>query len=283
MTLRECIQLLQKTAEKHHFHAIVVGGAVVRLFSSKTAIKKIDEEKRMILLENAENPGIGRSEDTKTTVDIDCIAFSTHTDSFSQETRSDFDALQKDLRNLAKQYNNFPAVSLEPVLYHPYFSHPNTLMQFVSSIESYHDNNFFFRLGGIKEDVQTKSLEPWTLTFTDSNDIIITFMPSAVQKRYGIRGFSIKPKDKEKIFGQNAPFAEFVANFRIKTKGKYDKLFIEWDTFADRIQHTKQPSMKAKKALWNAYWQTIGTYLAHGTGFIGKLLLPLGNTFFAGK
>ena len=38
-----------------------------------------------------------------------------------------------------------------------------------------------------------------------------------------------------------------------------------------------------EKGLWNAYWATIGTYLAHGTGIVGKLLLPLGNTFFAGK
>lgn len=283
MLLRESIQLLQEMARKHHLLVIIVGGAIVRLIDNDTAIKHIDEERQTILLGHAKNPSVVRIEDGKTTVDIDCIAFASATDPFKTNFKKDFTHFLQDLQNLSKTYPDFPRVSIEPVLYHPDFPKPQTFIQFVSSIESYYADNFFFRLGGVKQDVSKKSLEPWTLTFTDSKETITTFMPTALQKRYAIRGFSTKQKDKGKIFDANAPFAQFVANFRIKTKGTYDGYLTEWDEFEKKIATSKQPSMVLKRHMWNIYWQTIGTYLAHGTGILGKFLLPLGNTFFAGK
>lgn len=280
MQLREAITKVQQLGKQHHFTIIVVGGAMVRLIGKQTTIKKVDEAKRMIYVEHAENPTTTRPEDNQTIVDIDCIAFSSESDPFTREVKQEFSTLSKEMLKL-REDSVFPVVSLEPVLYHPYFPKPHPLTQFVSSIESYHSNNFFFRLGSSTADVATESLAPWTYVVSESEQIV-SLNPLALQLRYNIRGFSIKPKDKEKIWGKS-DFARFVQEFDKKTKGAYQKDFIAWHDFETYIQQTRQPSMQIKRSLWNIYWQTIGTYLAHGTGPVGKLLLPLGNTFFAGK
>ncbi|MDE2026772.1 MAG: hypothetical protein KGJ07_09875, partial [Patescibacteria group bacterium] len=170
MNLRRAIQLLQDTAKSSHMQIIIVGGAMVRLIGPQTAIKQINTEKQTILLDKALNPDVSREEDKKTIVDIDCIAFSSEKDPFNRNVRHDFEKLRSEIKKLQKEYPDFPAISMEPVLYHPYFMKPHTLSQFVSSIESYHKDSFFFRLGGIKVDVQKKSVEPWTYAFTDSQE-----------------------------------------------------------------------------------------------------------------
>ena len=280
MRLREAIIAAQQVGFQHNFTIVIVGGALVRLIGKKTTISKIDTKERTITLHASENPSTQR-EDGKTTVDIDCIAFSNEKDPFSKEVKEVFENLQKDLK-IIQHDSHFPAISLEPVLYHPYFPKPNQLTQFVSSIESYHDHDYFFRLGMVKQDVKKESLAFWTYKFDDSDEQIISFNPLAIQHRYAIRGFSAKPKDVEKIWGKSA-YAQFVSDFDKKTKGAYAKEFLDWDIFATNIANALQPSMRVKRTLWKAYWQTIGTYLAHGTGIVGKVLLPLGNSLFAGK
>ncbi|HYK09139.1 MAG TPA: hypothetical protein VEW42_06620 [Candidatus Eisenbacteria bacterium] len=281
MNLREAITQVQKVGLQHGFTIVIVGGALTRLIGPKTTIKKIDTDKKIIYLEGAENPGVIRGEDGKTIVDIDAIAFSNENDPFSKEVKEAFYHLKKALRELQKSTKDFPAISLEPVLYHPHFPKPNQLTQFVSSIESYHDHDYFFRLGTIKQDVQKKSLSFWT--YSMGSDNIVSLSPLAIQRRYAIRGFSIKPKDKDKMWNPQSPFVQFLTKFTAKTDGVYEKCFTEWDEFSTRVTLSAIPSMRLKKGLWDAYWTTIGTYLAHGTGRMGKLLLPLGNTFFAGK
>lgn len=280
MLLRDAIKQVQDVGKSYGFHIIIVGGALVRLIGSKTTIKNIDTKKKIIFLEKAENPDTTRSEDAKTTVDIDAIAFSDAVDPFTQEVRQKYTQLHSALKTLCKT-PGFPAISVEPVLYHPYFPKPHQLTQFVSSVESYHPKNFFFRLGDAQQDVTRQSLDFWT--YAVDHEQIVSLSPLAIQRRYTIRGFAIKPKDKEKIWGSRSPFAQFVQEFRTKTHNTYEKDFAAWDLFAKQITHSPKPSMQLKKALWNTYWQTIGTYLAHGTGLVGKMLLPLGNTFFAGK
>lgn len=273
------MQEVQEIGRAHGFTIVIVGGALVRLIGKKTTIAAVDIKKKHIILKNSENPSIIRNEDGKTIVDIDSIAFSNEKDPFTKGVKQQFTNLTRAIKKRQSQ-SDFPAVSLEPVLYHPYFPKPNLLTQFVSSIESYHDTDFFFRLGKVKQDVSSQSLAFWTYEI-DTNKSFISLSPIAIQKRYAIRGFAVKPKDKKKIWG-TSPFAHFVLDFEKKTKDE-TKDFAEWDVFAQHIQTAQQPSMQVKRALWKAYWQTIGTYLAHGTGFVGKLLLPLGNTFFAGK
>lgn len=282
MQLIDAIQKTQQVGQQHGFTIVVVGGAIVRLIDKKTTIEKVDAKKRMIFLKDAENPGTTRSEDARTTVDIDGIVFSNATDPFTQEVKQGYTYLLKNLHRLRKDTPHFPPISLEPVLYHPYFPKPNQLTQFVSSVESYQANHFFFRLDSVKEDVSQESLDFWTYVL-DKDTSVISLNPLAIQRRYAIRGFSVKPKDKEKIWGKTSIFAHFVQDFSQKTNHALEKDFIAWDEFARRIATSNNPSIRSKKALWNAYWQTIGTYLAHGTGIVGKVLLPLGNTFFAGK
>jgi hypothetical protein len=288
MKLREAILQVQKIGLQHGFTIVIVGGALTRLIGPKTTIKKIDTDKNTLYLEGAENPGVIRGEDlpagkagVKTIVDIDAIAFSNENDPFSKEVKDAFYKLKNALRELQKSTKDFPAISLEPVLYHPHFPKPNQLTQFVSSIESYHDHDYFFRLGTVKQDVQKASLAFWT--YNMDSDSIISLSPLAIQKRYAIRGFSIKPKDKDKMWSPHSPFVQFLTKFTAKTDGAYEKYFAEWDEFATRVALSRIPSMRLKKGLWELYWITVGTYLAHGTGLAGKLLLPLGNTFFAGK
>lgn len=280
MKLRDAILAVQSLGPQYGFTIVIVGGAAVRLIGAKTTIQKIDTAKREIILKNAESPSTTRTEDARTTVDIDCIAFTNEKDPFTQEVKESFFKLKQALKALQKQ-TGFPAISLEPVLYHPYFPKPNPLAQFVSSIESYHDHDFFFRLGSVKQDVKRSSLAFWTYVLSDDQKIV-SFNPLALQLRYSVRGFAAKPKDLEKIWGKS-PFARFVQEFNEKTKSEFVKDFSEWDLFIQHVAHTTQPSMQIKRLLWKTYWQTVGTYLAHGTGFIGKILLPLGNTFFAGK
>lgn len=281
LSLRDAIQEVQKIGLQHNFTIVIVGGALTRLIGNKTTIKKIDTDKKILFLEGAENPSVIRGEDLKTTVDIDAIAFSNADDPFTKGVKNEFHRLKQDLYQLQKSTPGFPAISVEPVLYHPYFPKPNPLTQFVSSVESYHDKDFFFRLGNVKADVQRKSLAFWTYQMDGQE--IISLSPLAIQQRYAIRGFSIKPKDKEKMWGKTSAFVQFIDEFNKKTNNSYEKYFIEWTDFAERVASSQVPSMRLKKGLWNAYWATIGTYLAHGTGLAGRLLLPLGNTFFAGK
>lgn len=280
MTLRQAIQEVQKVGQEHGFTIVIVGGALVRLIGSKTTIKKIDEDKRIIFLEGAENPSVVREEDKKTIVDIDAIAFSSEQDPFTKAVKDEFYLLLKDHKALRN--SDFPAISVEPVLYHPHFPKPKQVTQFVSSVESYHDHDYFFRLGSVKQDVKKRSLAFWTYNIGKDQDIV-SINPIAIQKRYAIRGFSVKPKDKEKMWGEQSVFSKFVKDFNLKTHNVFEKDFIEWDEFAQRVAASTNPSMRLKKGLWNAYWATIGTYLAHGTGIAGKMLLPLGNTLFAGK
>jgi len=281
MTLRDAVLEVQKIGFEHGFTIVIVGGAITRLIGKKTKIKKIDEKGKIIYLENAENPGIARIEDSKTNVDIDGVVFSNDIDPFTKETKEKFAVLFKNLKNLRK-VKGFPAISIEPVLYHPIFAKPNIFTQFVSSVESYLNGEFLFRLGTVRQSIQKESLEFWTYKLSETESLI-TLSPIAIQKRYLIRGFSIKPKDKEKIFGKNSFFGHFVSEFNDKTNGKYLKYFDEWNKFARLIETSKGLSMQIKRGLWKIYWNSIGNYLAHGTGLIGKILLPLGNTFFAGK
>lgn len=288
LSLRQAMQQVQEIGLQHGFTIVIVGGALVRLIGSKTTIKKIDTNTHSIFLDGAENPGITRGEDLpagrqgkKTIVDIDAIVFSNANDPFTREVKNEFYQLKNALRELQKTTNTFPAISIEPVLYHPHFPKPNQLTQFVSSVESYHDHDYFFRLGAVTQDVSGRSLAFWHYHF-DSQEII-SLNPIAIQQRYAIRGFTVKPKDKEKIWGETSAFSHFVKDFDQQTKHVYEKDFVSWHNFAHMVATSHVPSMKLKKGLWSAYWATIGTYLAHGTGLIGKILLPLGNTFFAGK
>ncbi len=282
MNLQDAIQQVQEVGQQHGFTIVVVGGAFVRLIGKNTIIRKIDESTKTIFVEHAEDPDTVRNDDKKTIVDIDCIAFSNAEDPFTKETKSEFSKLLQELLRL-QENKSFPPISLESVLYHPYFPKPNSLIQFVSSIESYHDQDFFFRLGGAKQNVRKSSLSFWRYEFIETKRHIVSFNPLAIQRRYNIRGFLIKPKDKEKIWGEHAALTKFVRDFNKKTKQAYEKDFKEWDEFEAQIASSHVPSMGVKRNLWIFYWQTIGTYLAHGTGIVGKLLLPLGNTFFAGR
>lgn len=284
MTLRQTIQKVQGIGERHGFVVAIVGGALVRNISKGVIIQRIDSKDKAIYLSHTENPGISREEDPKTTVDIDAIAFSQNKDPFNEKTRQQFSELQSALQKLQKTEKGFPAISIEPVFYHPAFPEPNSLFQFVSSVEMEKANTdkYIFKLGSITQEVAKESLEPWTYVF-ETGEKIASLMPSAIQRRYAIRGFTKKPKDKTKIWGEDSAFAQFVAEFNKQTHNQFEKYFAEWDNFEKTIQTSKEPLTATKRTLWNLYWKTIGTYLAHGTGLIGKILLPLGNTFFAGK
>ncbi len=285
LTLRKAIEEVQRVGEKHGFSIAIVGGAFVRNISNGVKIQSIDSKHNAIYLSSTANPGIKREEDARTTIDIDAIAFSKEENPFHPTIKEKFEQLLKELRTLEQSDKSFPTISIEPVFYHPIWKKPNTLFQFVSSVEKFphQPKHFIFRLGSIKQSVEEDSLQVWTYVFLDTKEQLTSLLPQALQLRYAIRGFSIKPKDKEKIWGKYSPFAQFVKDFQEKTNGKYDRLFGEWKLFEEQVQSTQNPSTKIKRELWNLYWGTIGTYLAHGTGLIGKLLLPLGNTFFAGK
>lgn len=283
-TLRQAIVKVQKIGERYGLVIVVVGGAFVRNIAKKVTIQKIDTKSKTIYISGALNPGLNREEDPTTTVDIDAIVFSSpKEDTYSPSTKIRFTQLMKELTLLQQSEKGFPAISLEPVLYHPLWPKPNLLTQFVSSIESYPSGQFLFRLGSVSKTVSAKSLAVWTYVFTETEERIASLMPPAIQMRYAIRGFTIKPKDKEKIWGETSAFAQFVNEFNKKTEGKYAAYLEEWEAFAKTLQSSPHLSIRIKRALWNTYWKTIGTYLAHGKGLIGKFLLPFGNTFFAGK
>lgn len=277
MKLRTVIQQVQIIGKQHGFILILVGGGTIRLIGEKTHIEKIDTKRKILVLKNALAPTTQRSD--KTLIDLDMIAFA---ENASSQTPEAFEKLQKELLILQKN-RNFPPISLEPVLYHPQWKNPNTLMQFNSSIEREHQQ-YFFRLDTVKQQVQVTSLDTWIWQFAETpKEYILTFSPLALQLRYAIRGFARKPKDRQKIWRANAPFPKLVNQFREKTQNIYGKDFLEWYAFEKAIQTAKQPRIQAKRQLYQLFWQTIGTYFAHGTGFLGKLLLPFGNSFFSGK
>lgn len=283
LSLRRSIEKVQRVGKSHGFFVAIVGGAMVRLVSNSTKIQRIDTKDNVIYLSGAENPGLSREEDKGTLIDIDAIVFSDEKNPFTQKTKANFQRLQHDLQTIQNSDKNFPPVSIEPVFYHPPFPQPNTLTQFVSSVEK-DTQGYFFRLDRVKTYVKPQSLAIWTIKFVENPDEeILTLMPIAIQRRYAIRGFSKKPKDIEKVWGKDSSFGKFVQAFNAQTHNTYEQYFGEWDTFGDKIQSENHPITAAKRALWKLYWATIGTYLAHGTGIVGKLLLPLGNTLFAGK
>lgn len=283
LTLRQAIYTVQEVGKRHGFLITIVGGAMVRLISNSTKIQKIDTKSKKIYLSGAENPGVSREEDPTTKVDIDAIAFSTNSNPFTMTVKQQFEDLQKELKSFELD-NNFPAISIEPVFYHPPFAEPNSITQFVSSVEKYqHSSSYIFRLGNATQKIHPESLAIWTLYFLDTKEEISTLCPPAIQGRYAIRGFSKKPKDVEKIWGKNSAFSGYVKNFNFQTKHTLVQYFLDWNIFEEKIQKDHHPLMIIKRTLWKVYWATIGTYLAHGTGPIGKILLPLGNTLFAGK
>ncbi len=285
MTLRQAIIQVQEIGERYGFTIAIVGGGIVRLISKGVKIQRIDAKGKVIYLSNTKNPGVTREEDPTTTIDIDAIAISSKKNPFTRETRTNFEKMTRELQLLRSASQNFPAISLEPIFYHPTWGNPNQIFQFVSSVEQYptHSDHFLFRLGTIRQSVKEASLAVWTYVFIETNESIQSLLPQAIQLRYAIRGFSKKPKDIEKIWGEKSAFATFVKDFQTQTHNQYDNLFDEWKLFEKKVQRSTSPSIWIKRGLWNLYWQTIGTYLAHGTGIIGKILLPLGNTFFAGK
>lgn len=277
MKLINAIQQVQIIGKKHGFILILVGGGAIRLIGDQTHIQSLDRQKRVIKLKTANDPTTQRSD--MTLVDLDMIAFA---EKPSAQTPQVFKKLQKELKVL-QQKKEFPPISLEPVFYHPAWKKPNTLIQFVSSIEK-EKETYFFRLDSIKQPVQTTSLAVWTWQVEDAaNESIQTFSPLALQLRYAIRGLGKKPKDIQKVWKENAPFTKFVKEFDNLTKQKYQKDFREWLLFENKLQANTYPRIYMKRGLYQLYWRTVGTYLAHGTGIIGKILLPFGNTFFAGK
>lgn len=286
LTLRKAIEEVQRVGKRHGFSIAIVGGSIVRLISNTTKIQKIVSKDKVIYLSMSENPLTQRIEDHRTTIDIDAIAFSLEQNPFLPTVSTMFEKLQQELKTLSMSQKDFPAVSIEPVFYHPSWPEPNTLTQFVSSIELYkqNPNHFIFRLGTVTQEINLKSLDIWTLKFVENpKEELLTLMPPALQRRYAIRGFSRKPKDVEKIWGKSSPFAQFVKAFNKQTNNQFEQYFTGWDAFEKKIHTDNNALMQTKRGLWNAYWSTIGTYLAHGTGFIGRILLPFGNTIFAGK
>ena len=98
MQLRDAIGEVQKLGTDHGFTIVIVGGALVRLIGKKTTIQNIDSTKQEIVLKDAENPSTLRPEDSRTIIDVDCIAFSNADDPFTKEAFQKFYELQKELK-----------------------------------------------------------------------------------------------------------------------------------------------------------------------------------------
>ncbi len=260
MSVEEIIQEIELFCKKNSIDHRFVGGISFGGFLHAKTTWTIDIKKRVVTLKN-HNP-LSLIREDNTIRDIDLIVL-------SQEKK---DMLQTYVATLAKQYKQFPSVSIEsPIQVHK--QQRNVLTQFVSALEIDEKNNIYFSFENIKQKISWKSIEPWTVVLADKTSFTVR-NPVGDYLGYLLRTPSgLKPKDKEKIV-----YVKKLADDVIKQgkKNNIDYLseeyFGTWQEFIDKISKSNNPSIVIKKNITAIYWQTIGTSCS-------RIFSSLGNQF----
>ena len=141
------------------------------------------------------------------------------------------------------------------------------------------NNQYYLLFDEIKEKISAESLEPWTVVL-ENGTRYTTRNPIADYYAYQFRSPSgVKQKDIEKVKHLKKLAAEVVREGLKHSIGYNSKQYYQpWSNYINKLQKSTLPAVLSKRAILAWYWQTLGTPLAHGKGFIGKAIFGIFNT-----
>ena len=265
--MEEIIHKIELFCQKEKIsHRLVGGVSFGGLLNSKTSWK-IDIQKHTVQLVKNTSLDLMRSDHTVKDIDIILVT----TDYLQKEKLRHF------IITIQNEYPEFPSVSIEMLKEKKHF---HSLFQFVTTIILDQQNNPSLIFDTITEKITWESLASWHVVL-DSGVTFSVRNPIADYYAYQFRSPSgVKQKDMGKIVLLKK-LAEDVIRAGKKEKIDYmtKEYYLPWETYTHNLRSTKESIVVMKKNIMTLYWNTIGTSLAHESGFFGKLFASLSDKF----
>jgi hypothetical protein len=266
----DTIGAIEEICKDIPFH-VHVGGTFTDLIGPKTTFT-ISPVSRTLILANYLPPTMIRSDGTPK--DIDMIV--------GVKKKLDFLKLKERLKALTptnKNHELFPSISVEPILYYPEWKPRNAIFQLVSGIDVDQANTPFLVFGFNRTPISWKSLEKWKVTAGHLE--FATLNPFAHALRYPMRVPSgVKKKDKEIKVENDFRFNKmsllmrlanqiYIAGLEVGIDYKNENYYLPWKEFLINGFLKKQSALtKVKAGITGWFWNSIGTEIAHGKGFL---------------
>jgi phosphatidylglycerophosphate synthase len=261
-------QYCQENLLDHRF----VGGSLTDFIGPQTRFT-IDAHNRTISFENPNSPTLFRSDGT--VKDVDLVIFSKDRKAF-KEARQTF---KKWKREAQEQGIPFPIISAEAARY-PDWPQRRKLLQFVTSFEVRSGDRLFLTYGEVEQEIPKETIDPWTVDLGDSTTITVLH-PFAHALCYMLRVPRIKYKDKE--INRTEDGSKYnktnlvmrLAREAIRTGAEvgidYKEMYTDWITYIKTLQNNPDWVTRIKTAITKWYWNSIGTDVSHGKGFLNVL------------
>lgn len=266
---------IEQICREHELNHRFVGGTLTDLLDPQTEAE-IDFFNRTLFLTNYTSPQMHRSDGT--IKDVDLICFCSYQAEFTQGSRA-LKALEKDRR---QRKEPFPHISLEPTLF-PSWPERKAALQFVSGLDVDKSGQLYLTFDRIRKPIDWESVRPWTIVLTQHGNASLTILnPFAHALRYAMRVPSgVKKKDKETRVEEDERYSKMSLLLRLgmevareAQKHGYDyrhELYRPWIEFIQAMMRSTDFRIRAKRAITGAYWDTVGTAIAHGRGFFKPL------------
>ena len=239
-----------------------VGGTLTDLIGSQTELD-IDIGTRTIRLIEPNSQTMTRPDGT--VKDIDLVIFSDDQQAFVK-AKETFESWSQ----IAQTANMpFPQISVEAA-YHPSWPSRNKLKQFVSAFEMDQEGKLYLAFGDTTQQISKESIEPWHITL-DNGTRLTVFNPLAHRLCYELRVPSgLKPKDLDKM-PTLVGFSSRVIEAGTTNGVDYMALYGDWQSYILKLHNHPDPLTRVKAGITGLYWRTLGTQIAHGSGFLGGL------------
>jgi hypothetical protein len=277
--IQQCIKDIEEYCKKNNLQHRFVGGVSYGGLLNKNSTYAIDLSQKKIQI-HQHNELVDLRKDG-TAKDIDLIVIEPN----KEKVVAFQEHIYKLQKTMYKKYNFDVPISLEPAVYRSNRER-NWLTQFVTAIEVEESAKFgkgsvSFAFEDLKQKIAWNTLEAWTVELENGLKYT-TRNPIADYYAYFFRSpGGVKLKDINKIVYLKK-LADDVVEMGKQTHPPIDyfddRHYGTWKTYIKRLHESSSITIRAKSLLMRAYWNTIGTYLAHGKG-ITKVLSKLATKF----
>jgi hypothetical protein len=277
--IQECIKEIEQYCLDHKIQHRFVGGVSYGGLVNKQTTYEFDLGNRHVKLKNHNELSDFRKD--RTVKDIDLIVIEPDQKKVSAFQQYVYD-LQKKI--CTKTGVDIP-ISVEAAIY-PLKGDRNWLTQFVTAIEvdkvgHYGEGNIYYAFEDIKQLISWRSIDGWIVELENGMKYT-TRSPIADFYAYAFRNpGGVKLKDVNKLVYLKKMAKEMKRLGREENPPiDYDGelYYATWREYTGKLNSSSSFSIRLKSLVIRFYWNTIGTYLAHGKG-IGKMLSKFATKF----
>lgn len=265
--MEEIIQKIENFCQKENIPHRFVGGVSFGGLLNNRTDWQIDIKKRKIKLKGNNSLELVRSDNTIKDIDIILLTID-----ISQKKK-----LQNFILEIRKTHSPFPSISIELLKEKNNF---NSFFQFVTTIVVDSRNTPSLTFDTTAEKISWNSLEVWTVIINEKLQYAVR-NPIADYYAYQFRSPSgVKEKDTQKILLLKKLTNDVITRGREEEREYMsNEYYLPWERYTNKLTSTKQKMIIIKKIIMNIYWKTIGTSLAHESGFFGRLFSTLSDKF----